>query len=368
MIEDFSRNELCAHQIQGVNPLTAQHRTQISPPDATHCSDTHPIGGPPVIDLTGVPCSAVEKVTLREQGVTRNSYSAAMVGGDVVILSLSRQSFWLYYHADETECAFVLEMGGNGPFFLLGCLVTMIVLAAVGIGMMPLRSGAWYAMVALVVVLTAALSREVFLLFICRAPTATSDVQGRANEDVQLFRFREVGAAVGMFFVGLYSVVTISLPSLGNAPENFYFAPSWDRAAFDRLHCCSVDCLFLIVLLVPLAIRKPRFFVTAAVAVLLMCINVVISVYFTQQWLPVVARIVMMVVVGVGIMWNVRTFELTDRTLFDHFETTKQVIAAPTWSAPTSSASWTRYSHRCFAGGFLHHTTAWSINPRRRLC
>ena len=244
-----------------------------------------------------------------------------------VCLSLSRQPFWLYYYAEETECAFVLEMGDNSPFFLLGCLVTIIVLAAVGVGILHFRSGAWYAMVALVVLLTAALSREVFLLFICRAPTASSDVQGRANENVQLFRFREVGASSVVFALGLYSIMTNSMPWFSIVPENSYFAPSWDRAAFDRVKCCSVDAMFLYVLLLPLAIRKPRFFVTAAVAVLLMFIHAGLVVYFSHGGvLPVVARIAMMVVVGVGILWNVRTSELTDRNLFDHFETTKHLI------------------------------------------
>ena len=188
-------------------------------------------------------------------------------------------------------------------------------------------------MVVVVVLLTAALAREVFMLFICRAAaTATSDVKGRVKDDDRLsFRFREVGASICVFTLGLLAIMANSMPWFGIVPENFYFAPSKDMAAFGRLKCCSVDGTFLFVLLLPLAIRRPRFFVATAVACLLMIINVGLVMYFSLGGLlPVVARIVIMIVVGCGIMWNVRTGELIDRNLFDHFETTKQLIRSTT--------------------------------------
>ena len=144
------------HQSHGPNPLNEEQSTQ--PPDNTHC-DVAPSSRlarvQPLIALPSVTCSIGEIIESDEVNET-------------VCLSLSRQSFWLYYHAEETECAFVLEMGDNSPFFLLGCLVTIIVLAAVGVGMFPMRSDVWYAMVGAVVLFTAFLFREVYYLSVMR--------------------------------------------------------------------------------------------------------------------------------------------------------------------------------------------------------
>ena len=245
-----------------------------------------------------------------------------------------RHAVWLYYFRDEEEVEFVLATGTKNVYFFVGGLVTVITATVVGVGILPYKSNAWYVVVVLLIIFVVALVRELALMFCTNlsatdsAVTVVNDEQQQQNNNLlSEIRIREGCALLGMVLLGVMSVLFSVVPSFAKDLDLFYTVQGVvDLKVLDRTKCCAIDGMFLVVLMLPLAVRMPRFFLASMVYIFLVGFSILmLLMYGRDHVFPSTCRIFVAIAIGSGMMWNVRAVEVIDRLLFELLHVTKRV-------------------------------------------